>query len=77
MLFSSTGWREALFRTRSTLKASGRKKPNDPYLMPTQSRVVQNALIDGFNFSGDSRMGRMGWLSLGAGFAPVAPLFNG
>ena len=50
---------------------------NDPYLTPTQSRVVHNALIDGFNFSGDSRMGRMGWLSLGAGFAPVAPLFNG
>ena len=44
---------------------------NDPYLMPTQSRVFHNALIDGFNFSCDSRMGRMGWLSLGAGFACV------
>jgi len=62
---------------RSTLKASGRKKANGQYLTPTQSRVVHNALIDGFNFSCDSRTGGMGRLSLGPGFAPVAPLFSG
>ncbi len=63
--------RRAVLERAPPSKPRAAENSNDPYLTPTQSRVVHNALIDRFNFSCDSRMGRMGWLSLGAGFACV------